>query len=533
MKTDIRHITCIALILFSCFVTAKAQSGFFIPAGGTIFFNGDSSTVFSDILNLGKFGIGKKATLNFYGSKWENDNQSMITDESDGGAGATGIGGVVRFMANDTVPQLLDGGYNAVTGIGPAFYHLKIENQAGIELNGSNAKVRNELEFIKGMVYVKDYILSVGSGNPGEITGYDSLHYVVTDGGVLGGFLLREGISFTDGSVVFPIGTSRDSYTPVGIFSKTNVPDNFYASVVDGIKREPLTVELTRAGVKKTWLVGKQLRPGEDNVEINLQHLNLDEGSYFKAHKQHAYVSQYVDGVWDIGSPQSQPLAGTLTTGGVLSNSGMNNRIFSGSISTGSYFTKLTGKGDYSDKKTIFWFNGYRLDANYARIYWRTNPEFNNKYFVVERRLSNETEFKVVDTLLTKSEDGISIRNLNYEIKDPNNYTGVSFYRLRLVDRGYRITYSNIIAVAPMPGKYKLLLWPNPTPNRFYIGLNGEVQVRLINIWNAVGKLVRQENVNGRSIMEVSGLIPGTYFVSFVSTIGQIIETKKVVVLGY
>lgn len=122
---------------------------------------------------------------------------------------------------------------------------------------------------------------------------------------------------------------------------------------------------------------------------------------------------------------------------------------------------------------------------------------------------------------------------MNYEIKDPNIYNGVSFYRLALVDQNNKLSYSNIIAVAPAPGKYKLLLWPNPTPDKFSIGLNGEVNVRTIIIWDVIGQKLRQIDVNGRSILEVSGLIPGTYLVSFISTVGQIIETKKVLVIGH
>jgi hypothetical protein len=510
-----------------------AQSGFFVPAGGKIFFNGDSATVFSDVINQGKLGVGKNATINFTGRKWENDNQSMITDESTGGEGTIGIGGLVRFVSNDTVPQILTGGYNAATATGPAFYHLKVESFSGVELQGSNTKVRNELQFVEGVVYVRNNILVVGNGNPGIISGYDSMHYVVTDNGGTEGFLLREGITDANGRVVFPVGSKRNAYTPVGVHSKSLQPDNFYVNVEDGIKNEMFWRDLSKEGVNKTWQVGKQLRPDKDEVEITLQHLNNDEGSTFASRKQYAYVSHYLQQRWDAGSPQSQPSPGRLTTGTVLVKSGVNSRSFNGTVSSNSYFTKFTGKGDTSTKKTILWFNGYRLDANYVKVYWRTNPEVNNKYFVVQRRLSTETNFKNINTVLTLSVNGISLTDLNYEIKDANNYNGVSFYRLMLVDRDNKSTYSNIIAVAPAPGKYKLLLWPNPTPDKFFIGLNGEVHVRTIVIWNAIGQKLRQIDVNGRSIIEVSGLIPGTYMVSFISTINEIIETKKVIVIGY
>src|SRR5688572_27140455 len=75
-----------------------AQQGFYIPKASTIFFNGDSATIFSNVLNEGRLGVGKKAVLNFKGSVWENNQQATITDESNGGTGVEGTGGLIRFL---------------------------------------------------------------------------------------------------------------------------------------------------------------------------------------------------------------------------------------------------------------------------------------------------------------------------------------------------------------------------------------------------------------------------------------------------
>lgn len=533
MKTQIKYTLLTLTMLLTGIVTSIAQSGFYIPTEGKIFFTAGSATIFSDVTNEGKLGIGKTASVNFTGKSWENDDQSLITDESNGGEGANGTGGVVRFLSLDTIPQRLIGGYNAASRQGPAFSNVIIQSKGGLQLFGSNTKVRNELKFIDGLVYVKDNILLMGEGNPGKITGYDSLHYIVTDSKTSEGFLLREGIVFQDGVVVFPVGSKENSYTPAAIRSRTARPDHYYVNVTDGIKLDSVKGDLATQGVNKTWQIGKQLHSNEDIADVSLQHLNSEEGPVFTANKSNAYIAQYEKNTWDEGFPQSAPKAGTLTSGSALVNSGVNTRIFDGTISTASNFTKLTGKGDTSAIKTVIWFNGYRLDPDFVRIYWRTNPEVYNQYFVVQRRLSNETDFKNVDTVLTNAPNGISLRNLFYEIQDSNKDKGVSFYRLMLVDNLNKSTYSNIIAIAPSPGKYKLTLWPNPTPNKFYVGLNGEVAVRAIVIWNAIGQRLRVEYVNGRSIIEFYGLIPGTYMVGFISTTGQVIETKKLVVVGF
>src|SRR5207253_1085474 len=125
----------------------------------------------------------------------------------------------------------------------------------------------------------------IGDGNPGTISGYDSLHYIITDNRVNGGFLFRENISRRDGLVVFPIGSKQNAYTPLAIRSKARKPDNYYVNVVDGIKIDSIRGDLVDNGVNKTWQVGKQLRPNLDVVDVILQHLNDDEGNYFRKNK--------------------------------------------------------------------------------------------------------------------------------------------------------------------------------------------------------------------------------------------------------
>jgi len=159
-------------------MAGRAQSGFYVPKKGKVYFSGDTATIFSNVINHGKLGVDKKAVVNFKGKKWENDPQSLITDEGNGGEDASGTGGVVRF--NGAGSQQIDGGYNAVTKSGPAFAHVDIQNAAGVTLTGSTTKVRSNLQLSQGLLYLQDNTLVIGDGSPGSITGYDSIRYIVT-----------------------------------------------------------------------------------------------------------------------------------------------------------------------------------------------------------------------------------------------------------------------------------------------------------------------------------------------------------------
>ena len=166
-------------------------------------------------------------------------------------------------------------------------------------------------------------------------------------------------------------------------------------------------------------------------------------------------------------------------------------------------------------------------------VYWSTKPEVNIKYFVVQRRLSNEAGFSNRDSLPSQAINGYSNSLLNYAMDDANNYTGISYYRLRLVDYGGGISYSNVVAVGGKPGSFQLLMWPNPTARDFYVGVNGTASVKYIVIWNVLGQMIHREPVNERSIIPMHIYLPGQYAVGFISHSGQLLETKKLIVTGY
>lgn len=532
MLQRIYHIIFIAVVCLSITtVSAQQQPGFYVPQAARVYFYGDTATIFSNVINQGKLGVDKKAVLNFKGKNWRNDAGALITDEGNRGEDASALGGIIRFNS-DSGRQQIDGGYNAVTRIGPAFGNIEINNAVGVEVDGSSTKIRNTLRFVSGHIFLQNSTLVVGDGNPGTITGYDSIRYVVT-GNTGTGVLLRENFRYTNSWVVFPIGSDVNAYTPVSIRSHALQGDDYHARVSDGVKQNLFSgADLRDEGVNKTWEIGKRNRPNADDVEISLQHLNADEGSFFAANRQNSYISQYNITGWDTSYPQRAPGNGYITTGRPLVNSSTNSRGFNSTVGSSSYFTKFTGKGDTARGVTKAWLNGYRIDRNSVHLYWTTNPEINIRYFVVERRLSNETSFIGRDSMVSQAFNGYSNTFLNYTYDDANNYIGISYYRVKLVDYSGNVSYTNIVPIGGRPGGFELLLWPNPTARDFYVGINGAVDVKYIVIWNVLGQMLHRELVNNRNIIPMHIWLPGTYMVGFISNGGQLLATKKLLVTG-
>ena len=525
--------TILFLLALLCSMHALAQTGFFVPPSASIFFTGDSASIFSNVINKGNLGLGRKAVLNFKGQVWENDPLSLITDESNNGKGVTGIGGMVSFSGTGMRQQLI-GGYNAATRKGPIFSSLQVQNDLGIELNASSAKVWQNLVFDKGKIFLNDKIFIVGNGQPGNIIGYDSARFFITGTALNGGILLREHIRNSDGLVVFPVGTSPGAYTPAGIQSRTSAGDDYYVSVFDGVRSGLFSGSLLkRESVNKTWSIGKVQRPGLDEADIFLQHLVADEGDIFALNRQHAYISRYSGSQWDEGLPQSLPLPGSLNNGALLNNSGVNKRAFHYGIAGPSYFTKLSGIRD-TLAITKLVLGAYRVDSRIVKVNWQTNPEINVKYFVVERRLSNEADFGAVDSVLSQAVNGVSFSTLFYSINDSNNYKGISFYRLKIFDYSGGYYYSYIVAVNGA-GFYPVVLWPNPTPGPFSLIINAP-EARTVQIFNVLGQKLWSRNlaIGVQSYIQVGdiGLLPGAYFVTLFDKNGAILHTEKLIIAG-
>ncbi len=508
---------------------AVGQQGIFVPDKAKIFFSGDTAALFSDVINEGKFGVGKNAFIYFHGKKWENALQGLITDDDNNGESGLGAGGIIRF-SNTLFRQQIDGGYNQVTRNGASFPILQIDNPFGVELINSTAQIRNSLQFLQGHLYLMGNLLVVGKGNPGSITGYNKDRFIVAGTTFNGSALIRENIRKASGMVTFPIGTSAGRYTPAAVRSGAAEGDDYYVSVADKVYTLLNSGQELRAqSINKTWQLGKLRRPGLDNVEVFLEHQISEEGAEFFEHRQNSYIAQYSGTGWDQAFPRGYPAAGMLSTSGPDRGLGHNSRTFNQRISTASYFTKFSTPAD-TTHQTKLWFNAERSNWTHARAYWRTNPEININYFIVQRRLGNDTTYQHRDTIYSKSNGGASFTDLFYELNDHNEYQGISYYRLKVVDHAGNVFYSNIVPVGFRPGGSGALIWPNPNHGRFFAGINGDTRIKSIAVYNIIGQKIHTEAVNGRNIIELSVKIPGTYTVAFIGISGNVVDARKVLV---
>jgi Secretion system C-terminal sorting domain len=171
---------------------------------------------------------------------------------------------------------------------------------------------------------------------------------------------------------------------------------------------------------------------------------------------------------------------------------------------------------------TLMNFDAKRLNKVKVLVNWQTVTEQNNFGFDVERRLDGDPVFVKIGFAPTKALDGNSTTTLDYNFTDANGYSGVSYYRLKQIDKDFRGTYTLIKAVRGMGDtQVSVLLYPNPNYGQFTIRLDGVTKTYDATITDMGGKLVKQLKLGNNNNVNITGLSAGTYIIRIPDVFGE------------
>lgn len=502
----------------------SAQQGVYIPAGATVWLAGNTNVgIFADMTNNGVLGSNPNATFYFLSKLWTNGNGATLPDES--ADGTSGTGGT--FLFSGAGQQRIFGAYSFIAGTGASFPNLQLNNPAGLLLEDfSDLKIRNNLHFAGGRIYLNGWNLQVGDKTPGTITGYSDYRYVVTGKGIAGGLLYRAAITNASGKVVFPVGTDDDSYSPAAVLI-TGAKDMIGARVYDSV----FTVAAGGRAypdsfVNKSWNIRRVDNSGGE-VDVILQHMDVSELPAYATSRDSSFITRFVGGVWDaVPVITNRPLPGTLTTTTMVQPSTMHLRHLD-ALGASEYFTKTALIG--SAKPAMFLsFEAYRIAPLLVQLNWTTSREIYNATFEVERRYERQEAFVKIGVLPTKAVNGNSSIPLSYTFPDVNDYDDWTYYRIKAIGRNGKITYSEIRAVPPF---VQIKVFPNPNNGNFKVtirGIRGDMLMQLHDTWSQV---MRQYEVRRDAEVNISDLPSGVYFlVIYHKDTMKVAYTCKVVV---
>lgn len=103
-------------------------------------------------------------------------------------------------------------------------------------------------------------------------------------------------------------------------------------------------------------------------------------------------------------------------------------------------------------------------------LQWQTASEINNSTFTIEKSRDSRTFVSLVE-IPAKGE----LNNITgYEYLDRYPFYGLNYYRLKQIDLGGKVSYSEVIAINNPHTPKKISIFPNPSSDHLIINLNNE-----------------------------------------------------------
>lgn len=165
-----------------------------------------------------------------------------------------------------------------------------------------------------------------------------------------------------------------------------------------------------------------------------------------------------------------------------------------------------------------------KKEGKQVKLNWNVASEEDNDYFVIERS-RDSYEFYQLDRIQSK---GKQVNNTEYLYYDEQPLQGVSYYRIRQVDKNGNYTFSKVEAVDFGKKFYSLHASPNPTSSLVRVELVSEVKtdeaVLIVN--DMLGRIVIKNDIaviegTNQITLDLSKLPIGVY------TLETIVNDKK------
>jgi hypothetical protein len=168
---------------------------------------------------------------------------------------------------------------------------------------------------------------------------------------------------------------------------------------------------------------------------------------------------------------------------------------------------------------TLIAFTAFRIDPAKVGLQWQTGMESNNKGFDVEKRLDNDVSFSSTAFVPSAAQGGNSSSILHYSYTDADDYSGITYYRLKQIDLDDRYNYSVIRAVSGGTN-VSVLLYPNPNHGQFTIRMDGATGIHDVRIVDAKGAVIKNMQLQGNTPLPVTGLSSGAYIIQIPDAFG-------------
>jgi len=175
-------------------------------------------------------------------------------------------------------------------------------------------------------------------------------------------------------------------------------------------------------------------------------------------------------------------------------------------------------------------FETQRNGSNTVNLTWKTEQEVNAKGFEIQRSLNNSS-FETIGFVPSKNSNS-SISQFYSFTDNSNSSKGVSFYRIKMIDKDNSYALSLAKSVKASAGTTDFTVFPNPSSGNTKItvtDLNGPIDVMIL---DNSGRLIKQTTLVNKNAIEISNLQKGGYFIKITGKESGSSLTKKLSVIN-
>ena len=482
---------------------------------GTFNINGNLSYI-----NGAKFEAGTNGTsTNVLESAVINLKGNLTTDASV--VNALNTPGIYSFNFVGTGNQSMTLGVPLDFSPATAFI-LKINNSAGVTLNGSAKLVKAILDLSSGnLTTTSSNLLILGPGS--SITGGSSSSFI-------NGPMAYSVKSTSPASIIYPIGKGA-IYRPVTLTLTQNTADSsvYTAELFNSAPpANTFAVTLNKVSATHYFTISEGVGGSGFTAGSVLLNYGAGDGVSDAAHLRIAQGPGAGGGTWiDLGGTGTGSPVGTITSTTAFTD--LTNTVF-------TLANNIGGSNALPVELSSFTASGNRRNVY---INWITKTEINSNKFEIERSILNTKSTSIswvsVGTVLAS---GTSIADRKYSFIDENLQVGTYQYRLKMINYDGSYKYSNVVETEiALPKNFELSQnYPNPfnpsTKIDYALPQDSKVVLEVYNITGEkVAQLVNEEKNAGNYTFEFDAGKLSSGFYIYQLRIGNFVQSRKMILM--
>ncbi|CAN5128146.1 hypothetical protein BH20BAC1_BH20BAC1_00820 [soil metagenome] len=161
--------------------------------------------------------------------------------------------------------------------------------------------------------------------------------------------------------------------------------------------------------------------------------------------------------------------------------------------------------------------------GNSVKLTWTTEDEVGFSRFDIEKSSGNN-EFERLGTVLS---GGQGTMKQYYSFTDNYNSGDVSFYRLKMIDKDGKFTYSDTRAIKSSTATIDFSVYPNPSHGSAKISVSNSNEGADIQVLDMSGRMINKFEISNSSSASLSNLNKGTYIIRITGKQSGVTMVKK------